>query len=180
MTGGYTDYKQLLNRGLLEASIIEGTEKASVSYIDDTALLSPKSSIEQYQAKARKHCQGNPWIRWLYCAPKEHSVGAASCRNYWLVGSWTLGTTGGWCARSPPQAIDRMYATVHLVLPGNFCDEDAEVYVTRRRTLVLVASLLSRFSVLGLSVGSAFVHSLFKMLVLMVGRRLELEGDISW
>ena len=65
-----------------------------------------------------------------------------------------------WTVCPKPRAMDKIFAALHLVLPRNFCDEEAEVFATRR-VLIQVASLLSWYSV-GLSVGNAFVHSLFK------------------
>jgi hypothetical protein len=58
------------------------------------------------------------------------------------------------------RAIDKIYSTLFYILPHNFCDENI-IFRIPRRTFLEVASLLSWYSV-GLKLGNAFVHSIFK------------------
>ena len=176
LTGGYIDYK--LNKGLQDIGMLESGERAGVTYIDDTALLGPDSRIEGYRAEAKKHARG------------VHGPESVPLRKdkVWgqhpVVIGWELDLRyDRWTVCPKPLAVDKIYAALHLVLPRNFCDESAEVYVTRR-VLIRVASLLSWYSV-GLSVGNAFVHSLFKNAGYggMDERRLvslDAKRDIGW
>jgi len=176
LTGGYIDYK--LNRGLREAGVIEGVEIASVTYIYDTALLSGESKIEPCRGEARKHARA---VHGPECIAPEKDI---LWGQHPVIIGWELDLRyDRWTVCPKPQAIDKIYAALHLVLPENFCDENSEVYVTRR-TLIRVASLLSWYSV-GLSVGNAFVHSLFKNAGYggMNERRLvslNSKRDVSW
>ena len=153
VTGGYIDYK--MNKEMRDAGLIVGAERAGHTYIDDTVMIGPESHIAVFRESAMKHaraCHGPDCV-----APRkdidwgQHPV-AIGWEMDLRYDCWTV------CPK--PQAIDKIYAALHLVLPENFCDEATEIWVTRR-VLIQVASLLSWYSV-GLSVGNAFVHSLFK------------------
>ncbi len=153
VTGSYIDYKT--NKDLRDAGLSVGVDRACCTYIDDTALLGPESKIERYREVVRKHA-------WNI----HHSKSVAKDKDKrWdqhpIVIGWEFDLRyDHWTVCPKPRAIDKIYAALHLVFPRNFCDEDAEVFATRR-VLIQVASLLSWYSV-GLSVGNAFVHSLFK------------------
>ena len=153
VSGSYIDYK--VNKDLRDAGHIDGTEKAAVTYIDDTALLGPDSKIGGFRGVARKHAKN---VHGPECvAPRKDILWG----QHPVVIGWEFDLRyDRWTVCPKPRAIDKIYAALHLVLPSNFCDEMAEVFVSRR-VLIQVASLLSWYSV-GLSVGSAFVHSLFK------------------
>ena len=153
VTGGYIDYK--MNKEMRDAGLIVGEEKAGLTYIDDTVMIGPVSNIASFREAARGHaraCHGPDCV-----APRKD----IDWGQHPVAIGWELDLRyDRWTVCPKPRAIDKIYAALHFVLPGNFCDEEAEISVTRR-VLIQVASLLSWYSV-GLSVGNAFVHSLFK------------------
>ena len=176
VTGSYIDYKT--NKDIRDAGLSEGMDKAGCTYIDDTALLGPESRIERYREAARMNARN---VHGPECiAPRKDVLWG----QHPIVIGWEFDLRyDHWTVCPKPHAIDKIYAALHLVLPESFCDEGAVIWVTRR-VLIQVASLLSWYSV-GLSVGNAFVHSLFKNAgfggldqKVVVG--LDAKRDIGW
>lgn len=67
---------------------------------------------------------------------------------------------GVWRVSPKKRAIEKMYAMLFILLPGNCTDHDVMISVTRRQ-LHSLASILSWYSAV-LKVGRPFVHAVFK------------------
>jgi hypothetical protein len=151
--GSFIDYKHNLWYSRRHPQSLYN--RVSVTYIDDSILIDGESLIEEDRDELRctiKNILGDESV------PSAKDVLHGT--NLLAIG-WSFNLEYSvWRVSPKPRAIIKIYAAVFHVFQKNFCDEDVVVKVSRRK-LLSVASLLSWYSV-GLKLGNAFVHSLYK------------------
>ena len=176
VSGGYINYKHNLSHQL-EHPETEG-EIVSITYIDDTGIITGESLIEKSRDSLRDIIRG---VNGPTSVKPEKDV--LSHQDMEMIG-WSINLRYKvWRVSPKPRAIIKIYAAIFYMLPMNFCDENHDILISKR-TLLQVASLLNWYSV-GLKLGDSFVHSIYKnagwgSLDSLQTISLNCKRDISW
>ena len=150
----------------------------SVTYIDDGIIIDSDKHIEP----SRNHYREGAKILFGI-----ESVSPLKDK-YWkqdieAIG-WHLNTRYDvWRVAPKQKGLDKIYASLFIRLPMNFCDEDTPIFIMR---IILheIASLLSWYAVV-LRMGNSFVRSIFKNVGYgdehqKVEITLNCKRDIAW
>ena len=149
-----------------------------MTYIDDGIIIDSNRSIESSRNQYREGV-----IKTF--GPKSISDDKD---KYWgqdleAIG-WQLNTRYEvWRVAPKQKGLNKIYASLFIRLPMDFCDEDKSIFVTRK-ILLEIASLLSWYAVV-LRVGNSFVRSIFKNVGYgdehqRVEISLNCKRDIAW
>ena len=154
------------------------TNIKSLTYIDDGIIIDSNRSIESSRNQYREGV-----IKTF--GPKSISDDKD---KYWgqdleAIG-WQLNTRYEvWRVAPKQKGLNKIYASLFIRLPMDFCDEDKSIFVTRK-ILLEIASLLSWYAVV-FRVGNSFVRSIFKNVgygdeYQKVEISLNCKRDIAW